>query len=195
MGYVFNSQVIKGLATLVSGIGIGAVVVTGLHSFEGTEALQNSEDNVVAYVDDVQTTLDNLAAQIENDKSISNSNLVKYRSALQQANDNITRLGQEMANKDAQHEADLTELQNQLAEAETRINQQAQAKVDEVVEQANAEIDKANNEVASTTQTIDDATSAKASQNETVQYIQEQLNSTEVTDEEVAVNGIEGFTR
>lgn len=195
MGYVFNSQVIKGLATLVSGIGIGAVVVTGLHSFEGTEALQNSEDNVVAYVDDVQTTLDNLAAQIENDKSISNSNLEKYRSALQQANDNITRLGQEMANKDAQHEADLTELQNQLAEAETRINQQAQAKVDEVVEQANAEIDKANNEVASTTQTIDDATSAKASQNETVQYIQEQLNSTEVTDEEVAVNGIEGFTR
>lgn len=193
MGYVFNSQVVKGLATLVSGIGIGAVVVTGLHSFDGTESLQNTQTNVSMYVDDVQSTLDNLAAQIENDKSISNSNLVKYRSALQQANDNITRLGQEMANKDAQHEADLAELQNQLADAETRINQQAQAKVDEVVEQANAEIDKANEEVANTTQAINDATSTKASQNETVQYIQEQLNSTEVTDEDVAVNGIDEF--
>lgn len=193
MGYVFNSQVVKGLATLVSGIGIGAVVVTGLHSFDGTESLQNTQTNVSMYVDDVQSTLDNLAAQIENDKSISNSNLEKYRSALQQANDNITRLGQEMANKDAQHEADLAELQNQLADAETRINQQAQAKVDEVVEQANAEIDKANEEVANTTQAINDATSTKASQNETVQYIQEQLNSTEVTDEDVAVNGIDEF--
>lgn len=190
MAYVFNSQVIKGLATLVSGIGIGAVVVTGLHSFEGTESLQNSETNVLAYVDDAQTTLDNLLQQIENDKNISNSNLEKYRSALQQANDNITRLGQEMANKDAQYEADLAELQNQLADAETRINQQAQAKVDEVVAQANVEIDKANEEVANTTQAINDATSTKASQSQAVQDIQSQLNSTVVTDEEVAVNGI-----
>ena len=188
--YVFNSQVVKGLATLVGGIGIGAVVVTGLHSFEGAESLQNSETNVLAYVDDAQTTLDNLLQQIENDKNISNSNLEKYRSALQQANDNITRLGQEMANKDAQYEADLAELQNQLADAETRINQQAQAKVDEVVAQANVEIDKANEEVANTTQAINDATSTKASESQAVQDIQSQLNSTVVTDEEVAVNGI-----
>lgn len=193
MAYVFNSQIIKGLATLVSGIGIGAVVVTGLHSFEGTESLQNSENNVVAYVRDAQHTLDDLSQQIENDKNISNSNLEKYRSALQQANDNITRLGQEMANKDAQHEADLAELQNQLADAETRINQQAQAKVDEVVAQANAEIDKANEEVANTTQMINDTTSTRASKSQVVQDIQSQLNSTEVTDEEVAVNGIDEF--
>lgn len=190
MAYVFNSQVIKGLATLVSGIGIGAVVVTGLHSFEGTDSLQNSENNVIAYVRDAQHTLDDLSQQIENDKNISNSNLEKYRSALQQANDNITRLGQEMANKDAQYEADLAELQNQLADAETRINQQAQAKVDEVVAQANVEIDKANEEVANTTQAINNATSTKASQSQAVQDIQSQLNSTAVTDEEVAVNGI-----
>lgn len=193
MGYVFNSQVIKGLATLVSGIGIGAVVVTGLHSFEGTESLRKSETNVLAYVDDAQLTLEDLLQQIENDKNISSSNLEKYRSALQQANDNITLLGQEMADKDAQHEADLAELQNQLAEAETRINQQAQAKVDEVVAQANAEIDKANEEVASATQMINDTTSTRASKSQVVQDIQSQLNSTEVTDEEVAVNGIDEF--
>ena len=190
MAYVFNSQVIKGLATLVSGVGIGAVVVTGLHSFEGSESLQNSENNVVAYVRDAQHTLDDLSQQIEEDKNISNSNLEKYRSALQQANDNITRLGQEMANKDAQYEADLAELQNQLADAETRINQQAQDKVDEVVAQANAEIDKANEEVANTTQVINDTTSTKASKSQVVKDIQSQLNSTAVTDEEVAVNGI-----
>lgn len=193
MAYVFNSQVIKGLATLVSGIGIGAVVVTGLHSFEGSESLQNSENNVIAYVRDAQHTLDDLSQQIEEDKNISNSNLEKYRSALQQANDNITRLGQEMANKDAQHEADLEELQNQLAEAETRINQQAQAKVDEVVAQANAEIDKANEKVASTTQVINEATDEYVGRSQAVQDIQSQLNSTEVTDEEVAVKGIEEF--
>mgnify|MGYP002508268745 CR=1 FL=1 len=75
MAYVFNSQIIKGLATLVSGIGIGAVVVTGLHSFEGTESLQNSENNVVAYVRDAQHTLDDLSQQIENDKNIIESHL------------------------------------------------------------------------------------------------------------------------
>ena len=192
-----TSTVIKNLVSAVSGFTVGAAVISGLHTFDGTNALNNTKSNVVSYVQDVQDSMSELEEFASSNKSISDANNQAYQQALTKANDNINQLisyidnmtlnENELQNKVNQYESDIAELKTTIDGLQANVDSQVQAQVEDVIEQANAEIDKANSEVKTTTSAIDTTLSSGAidtsniTSNSIQAVSQEQLKVTDIS--------------
>lgn len=192
-----TSTVIKNLVSAVSGFTVGVAVISGLHTFDGTNALNNTKSNVVSYVQGVQDSMNELEEFASSNKSISDANNQAYEQALIKANDNINQLisyidnmtlnESELQNKVTQYESDIAELKTTIDGLQANVNSQVQAQVDDVIEQANAEIDKANSEVETTTSAIDTTLSSGAidtsniTSNSIQAVSQEQLRVTDIS--------------
>lgn len=192
-----TSTVIKNLVSAVSGFSVGVAVISGLHTFDGTNALNNTKSNVALYVQDVQDSMNELEEFASSNKSISDANNQAYEQALTKANDNINQLisyidnmtlnESELQNKVSQYESDIAELKTTIDGLQANVNSQVQAQVDDVIEQANAEIDKANSEVETTTSAIDTTLSSGAidtsniTSNSIQAVSQEQLKVTDIS--------------
>ena len=192
-----TSTVIKNLVSAVSGFSVGVAVISGLHTFDGTNALNNTKSNVELYVQDVQDSMNELEEFASSNKSISDANNQAYEQALTKANDNINQLisyidnmtlnESELQNKVTQYESDIAELKTTIDGLQANVDSQVQAQVDDVIEQANAEIDKANSEVETTTSAIDTTLSSGAidtsniTSNSIQSVSQEQLRVTDIS--------------
>ena len=192
-----TSTVIKNLVSAVSGFSVGVAVISGLHTFDGTNALNNTKSNVELYVQDVQDSMSELEEFASSNKSISDANNQAYQQALIKANDNINQLisyidnmtlnESELQNKVTQYESDIAELKTTIDGLQANVDSQVQAQVDDVIEQANAEIDKANSEVETTTSAIDTTLSSGAidtsniTSNSIQAVSQEQLRVTDIS--------------
>ena len=143
-------------------LGTGATL-TVLASWLGSTDLQaikqavvqldsQAESQALAYIDNYTVTVDNANAEIG-----------EYKVALQQANDNISQLitayedkVDELENANTKYEEDLTELEYALSDMQVRLNQQYEADMNAIIEQANAEINQANKEVGETKTYVDE---------------------------------------
>lgn len=165
-----KSQIISSMTSFV--LGTGATLVA-LASWTGTTNLQaikqavvqldsQAEGQALAYIDNYKVTVDNANAEIG-----------EYKVALQQANDNITdlitaynnaetehqtevnALQTQLGNANTKYETDMKELQTKLADMESRLDSQYETDMNKVIEQANAQINKANEEVGETKEYVD----------------------------------------
>ena len=147
-------------------LGTGASLLA-LSSWLGTTDLESikslvenhmtdTEQQVSLFVQDYQVQVDNANAEIG-----------EYQVALQQANDNISQLitayekaeeqhQTELENANQQAEQDLADLQQALAEMESRLDSQYESDMNAIIIEANRQIDNANNEVAETKRYIEE---------------------------------------
>lgn len=155
-----KTQLIQSMGSFILGTG---ATLTVLASWLGTSDLQAIKQAVVqldvqaegqaqAFVENYTVTVDNANAEIG-----------EYQVALEQANSNISQLitayedkVTELENANSTYETDLAELEQALADMETRLDQQYETDMNKVIEQANAEINQANQEVASTKTYVDE---------------------------------------
>ena len=155
-----KTQLIQSMGSFILGTG---ATLTVLASWLGTSDLQAIKQAVVqldsqaegqaqAFVENYTVTVDNANAEIG-----------EYQVALEQANSNISQLitayedkVTELENANSTYETDLAELEQALADMETRLDQQYETDMNEVIEQANAQINQANTEVAETKEYVDE---------------------------------------
>ena len=142
-----KSQLISSMSSFV--LGTGATLVA-LASWLGTTDLQTIKDSVQNYV--VQSEQHSSALVEEYNVTVdqANAEISDYKVALQQANDNISQLITAYEEEQAQAEQDLADLQEEYDKMVQKINLDYKLNMNEVIEQANTQINKANQEVQET---------------------------------------------
>ena len=163
-----KTTLITRMGSFILGGGTGvAAALAGLALWTGTTDLQaikslvenhmtDTEQQVSAFVQDYQVQVDNANAEIG-----------EYKDALEQANSNISQLitaynnaetkhQTELENANKQAEQDLADLQAELDKLYVRMDSQYETDMNAVVEQANAQINAANQEVAETKRYIEE---------------------------------------
>lgn len=149
-----KSQLINSMLSFTLGTGaslLGLAMWTGSTDLDQIKKsvqyyVAESEDHASALLNDYNVTVDNANAEIG-----------EYKTALEQANSNISQLitvyedkVTELENANATYEQDLADLQMELASMQDRLDQQYEADMNDIIQQANAEINKANQEVSDT---------------------------------------------
>jgi F0F1-type ATP synthase membrane subunit b/b' len=149
-----KSQLIQSMGSFVLG---GSVALVGLASWLGTSDLEEIKQSVQFYVAESEDHASALLADYNVTVENANAEIGEYKVALEQANNNIADLitiyeikVSELENANATYEQDLADLEQALADMQTRLDQQYESDMNAIIEQANAEINKANEEVAQT---------------------------------------------
>ena len=159
-----KTQLISSMASFV--LGTGATLV-GLYSWLGTSDLQAIKDSVQSYVMESEQHTSALLGEYNVTVDQANAEIKDYQDALKQANDNISQLitayenaefehEMELKGQQAQAEQDLADLQQAYDELITRVESDYESNMNEVIEQANAQINQANIEVAETKEQVDE---------------------------------------
>ena len=150
-------------------LGTGASLL-GLALWTGTTDLQAIKDSVHNYVIESEVQTNALVGDYQIAVESANAEIGDYQKALEQANGNISKLitayqqaetkhqtelenankqaEQDLAELQAEHQQELSDLQVKLGEMQTRLDSQYETDMNAIIEQANAEIGKANTEVA-----------------------------------------------
>ena len=142
--FIFTHPIIKTIATGLTGFTIGVVSVAGLHSFTGGTLLTNTQTEVSSYVENVQSNINGLSSYLQSNNTTNAEVIKKYQQALDKANENLAELKEHITTSDGSLEAELVALQEKYDKLQASVNQQVQAKVNEVIAQANVQIDAAN---------------------------------------------------
>ena len=142
--FIFTHPIIKTIATGLTGFTIGVVSVAGLHSFTGGTLLTNTQTEVSTYVDNVQSNINGLSSYLQSNNTANAEVIEKYQQALDKANENLAELKKHITTSDNSLETELVALQERYDKLQASVDQQVQAKVDEVIAEANIQIDAAN---------------------------------------------------
>lgn len=155
-----KSQIIASMSSFILGTG---ATLWGLSTWLGTSDLQAIKDSVQSYV--VQSEQHASALLSEYNVTVDNANaeIGEYKQALQQANDNISQLitayedkVDEMEQAQASAEQDLADLQAELDNLYARMDSQYETDMNNIIIEANRQIDNANYEVADTKEKVDE---------------------------------------
>lgn len=142
-----KSQLIANMSSFA--LGTGATLVA-LASWLGTADLQEIKDSVSSYVSESEEHASALVEEYNVMVDQANAEIGDYKAALDKANSNISQLIEKYEQDQAQAGEDISDLQAELEAMQARLDQQYESDMNEVVEQANAQINQANEEVAQT---------------------------------------------
>ena len=200
-----KSQIITSMGSFI--LGTGATLVA-LASWTGTTDLDAIRQQFSIFESSAETQVNEAVSHYQVTVENANAEIGEYKVALQQANDNIDTLinaymskEQELTNKQTelenankQAEQDLADLQAELDILYSRMDSQYEADMNDIIEQANAQINQANTEVGETR--VDIETSVENSGISDGTYLQNQLDKVEeelVTDGDKSVVDISGI--
>ena len=187
--FIFTHPIIKTIATGLTGFTIGVVSVAGLHSFTGGTLLTNTQTEVSTYVDNVQSNINGLSSYLQENNTTNAEVIKQYQQALDKANENLTELKEHITTSDNSLEAELVALQERYNELQASVDTQVQAKVDEVIAQANVQIDAANT-ASETTYNNVHAKLGSGNINQEVKTIKDANPALAVKDEDLQVESI-----
>lgn len=128
-------------------LGTGATLVA-LASWLGTTDLQEIKDSVSSYVSESEEHASALVEEYNVMVDQANAEIGDYKAALDKANSNISQLIEKYEQDQAQAGEDISDLQAELEAMQARLDQQYESDMNEIIEKANVEINKANEEVA-----------------------------------------------
>ena len=140
-----KSQLITSMGSFA--LGTGATLVA-LASWLGTADLQEIKDSVSSYVTESEQHASALVEEYNVMVDQANAEIGDYKAALDKANSNISQLITKYEEMENQSSEDISGLQAQLEEMQARLDQQYETDMNEMIEKANVEINKANEEVA-----------------------------------------------
>lgn len=200
-----KTQLINSMVSFA--LGTGATLVA-LASWTGTTDLDAIKQQFSIFESSAETQVNEAVSHYQVTVENANAEIGEYKVALQQANDNIDTLinaymskEQELTNKQTelenankQAEQDLADLQAELDILYSRMDSQYEADMNDIIEQANAQINQANTEVGETR--VDIETSVENSGISDGTYLQNQLDKVEeelVTDGDKSVVDISGI--
>lgn len=187
--FIFTHPIIKVIATGLTGFTIGAVVTTGLHSFTGGTLLTNTQTEVSSYVENVQSNINGLSSYLQENNTTNAEVIKQYQQALEKANANLTELKGHITTSDNSLETELVALQERYNELQASVDAQVQAKVNEVIAEANIQIDAAN---TASTETYDNVHAKLGNGNidKEVKTIKDANPALAVKDEDLQVESI-----
>jgi chromosome segregation ATPase len=142
-----KSQLINSMLSFTLGTGASLVA---LAMWTGTTDLQQIKDSVQSYVAESEQHASALASDYQVVVEEANAEIGAYQEALAQANSNISQLITAYEQQEQQAEEDLAELQAELDNFYDYLDHQYERDINHFIEEANAEINKANEEVAQT---------------------------------------------
>lgn len=140
-----KTQLINSMVSFT--LGTGATLVA-LASWLGTADLQEIKDSVSSYVTESEQHASALVDEYNVMVDQANAEIGDYKAALDKANSNISQLITKYEEMENQSSEDISGLQAQLEEMQARLDQQYETDMNEMIEKANVEINKANEEVA-----------------------------------------------
>lgn len=140
-----KTQLINSMTSFA--LGTGATLVA-LASWLGTSDLTEIKTSVQQYVTQSEEQASALMSEYNVMVENANAEIADYQKALEKANANINQLIEKYEQDQTQASEDLTDLQEQLEAMQARLDQQYQTDMNAMIEQANIEINKANEEVA-----------------------------------------------
>lgn len=140
-----KSQIIANMGSFV--LGTGATLVA-LASWLGTTDLQEIKDSVQSYVTESEEQASALISEYNVIVDSANAEIEEYQKALEKANSNISELIEKYEQDQTKAEEDYADLQQAYDEMVARLDSQYETDQNAIIEQANIEINKANEEVA-----------------------------------------------
>lgn len=184
-----KTTLITRMGSFLLGGGTGvAAALAGLALWTGTTDLQTIKDSVEQYTIKADGQVSALLGEYNVTVNNANAEIGEYKDALEQANSNISQLitayedkVTELENANSTYETDLAELEQALADMETRLDQQYETDMNEVIEQANAEINKANQEVTDTKEQVQTIINGSGVSMFTIDDHKEHLNKLDTT--------------
>lgn len=149
-----KSQLINSMLSFTLGTGASLL---GLAMWTGTTDLEQIKNSVQYYVAESEDKASSFLADYNVTVDNANAEIGEYKVALEQANSNISQLitayeskVEDLENANATYEQDLADLEQALADMQTRLDQQYESDMNDIVQQANAQIESANQEVSDT---------------------------------------------
>lgn len=160
-----KAQIISSMTSFVLGTG---VTLASLLAWTGTSDLQEIKSLVENHMTDTEQQVSHFVQEdykVQVDSA--NTEIGEYKDALAQANSNIDKLitaynnaeeehRHEILSLENAHDGELADLQQELQIMQSRLNHQYETDMNEVIEQANAQINQANTEVAETKRYIEE---------------------------------------
>ena len=157
-----KSQLISSMSSFL--LGTGASII-GIMAWTGSTDLQEIRTSVQSYMVEVEQQASALATDYQVQVNQANAEIGDYQDALAQANSNINKLISayeeqafnyelELKGQQSQAEQDLADLQQAYDELIARIESDYESNVNYYIEQANAQIQLANEEVAQTKEKV-----------------------------------------
>ena len=174
-------------------LGTGASLL-GLYSWLGTSDLQAIKDSVEQYTVKADEQVSALLSEYNVTVDNANAEIEEYQQALEKANGNINKLISAYQQAEEQHqqelaqaEQDLSDLQVKLGEMQTRLDSQYEQDMNAIIEQANNEINTANQEVLDTRVEVETIINGSGVSNFTIDDHKEHLNQLDTTGDKSVV--------
>lgn len=189
-----KSQIIASMSSFI--LGTGATLVA-LSSWLGTTDLQTIKDSVEKYTIKADGQVSALLGEYNVTVNSANAEIGEYKVALKQANDNISQLitayetkVDELESANSTYAKDLADLQTELDKMKQSANSKYESDMNAIIEQANGEINKANEEVKATKTQVQTIISGSGISNFTIDDHKEHLNKLDIVDGKPTVNDI-----
>ena len=189
-----KSQIIASMSSFI--LGTGATLVA-LSSWLGTTDLQTIKDSVEKYTIKADGQVSALLGEYNVTVNSANAEIGEYKVALKQANDNISQLitayetkVDELESANSTYAKDLADLQTELDKMKQSANSKYESDMNAIIEQANGEINKANEEVKATKTQVQTIISGSGVSNFTIDDHKEHLNKLDIVDGKPTVNDI-----
>lgn len=149
-----TTNLMKGASMFLAGATLGTTLTFGtINTFNGGD-LQTLEQEVTAY----QDIANEVVSELEQDWSVqidsANAEIEDYKQALAQANNNIIELKDKATTLNDTWEQITIAQAEQLTQQQQQTDAETQAQIDALVEQANAEIGRAEEEIKKLKDTI-----------------------------------------
>ena len=180
-----KSQIIASMSSFI--LGTGATLVA-LSSWLGTTDLQTIKDSVEKYTIKADGQVSALLGEYNVTVNSANAEIGEYKVALKQANDNISQLitayetkVDELESANSTYAKDLADLQTELDKMKQSANSKYESDMNAIIEQANGEINKANEEVKATKTQVQTIISGSGISNFTIDDHKEHLNKLDTT--------------
>ena len=174
-------------------LGTGASLL-GLYSWLGTSDLQAIKDSVEQYTVKADEQVSALLSEYNVTVDNANAEIEEYQQALEKANGNINKLISAYQQAEEQHqqelaqaEQDLSDLQVKLGEMQTRLDSQYEQDMNAIIEQANNEINTANQEVLDTRVEVETIINGSGVSSFTIDDHKEHLNQLDTTGDKSVV--------
>ena len=184
-----KTQLLSSMASFV--LGTGATLLA-LSSWLGTSDLQAIKDSVEQYTVKADEQVSALLSEYNVTVDNANAEIGEYKQALQQANDNISQLIVAYEEEQAQAEQDLADLQAELDSLYARMDSQYETDMNAIIEQANNEINTANQEVLDTRVEVETIINGSGVSNFTIDDHKEHMNQLDTTGDK-SVQDISGI--
>lgn len=150
MANVIFGEMVKEAGKYVFGITVGAgITLTSLMAWTGTADLNLIKEGVTNYISKSEQSVSELASQYWATVDSANAEIGDYKTALEEANGNITKLVEAYNDAETQHQQELEAKQKELEDLQTELaeNYVSVEDANEIIAKANEQIGKANDEV------------------------------------------------